>query len=1092
MSDSKKNKYIYSAFISYRHADPDQIIAKRIQHSIETFSIPAEYQSSGAQKHFKKVFRDSDELSMDKDLTTGIDYALEQSEYLIVILSPQYKESQWCLHEIEEFLKTHDRANILCVLAEGEPQNVLPQIITHVPSNEDPSSTVIKEPLCADYRLDANTSERFEFPRLVSSVLHCSYDDLVKRQEIYRRKKYIKIGITTVAVAALIIILQMHNLLKLNAAYQDTLYSQSQTLAMQALQHLSDFDRKEALELSIRSLTNGGGKASTATAEALHATAKSTYAYRPSTLAQIRSRSMQNDIINYEITPNLKRVITMDTSAWILVHSNSGEQIAYWQIDGTDNNYFGFIMQDEYNVLAWRGGNIYSYDYEGYRRNWSASITDDSDGSGILSAEIVGNSACSVMTENGITLIDLTDGHILDRLAASEIEKNVQTEYPSGEDAIPSATGFLFQRQYVNENGAIILSGKLETENTSGRLSPEFCIASWNPAAGELVTRVYDQPAFCVQMRSPKPGQLIVISARNRFHVPTANRLSTKAGSNEFSPMKILGFDIDTLELMWEYDTDVMQTVNVPTILYMPPEDDTMAPLAAVIFDVDTYIFDLNSGELSSAMTLPDDIVLADTLTREQAIYYCSNHYGYYILPEQHTISETDGLSPFPEKVQAAERIDDQIIAFSGRYIYWFGTVKDTNYIGQFKLNAMQQDLEFDDAGDGLLAAHTHDKFYIIDLRQHKIMCEMALDEGDYTDEDIEWRFIGSLPDESGVLMLSKYEKTGKTSLYSYNSGTNDLTKIFDFSEKTDYDPGSDWITSFAYTGGIVYMVSPVQDHTLIYYDAVNGVSGELSVQGLPSTAILADSYNDYVHESKQAQPAISLSPDGCYLFSSMYDSSDGNVGGVVISLKSGECKILDSLQYNDTRSRITAFSDDNSAFACSTNYTILIYTESFSEHKTINTSGLNVRSMYWYKNELWVEFSNNTVKRYSKTGEQLSDIELDYEISTSFREEPQWSVIPISDSNEAIMLVDSGNMNLLSTDQRSTTPILHIPDFIGWDNNNDTFMVMDVDTDEVNQETGLLNLSIYNYKHYTDNELVQIGQKQLEELQSETEPSTQ
>ena len=89
--------YMYSAFISYRHIEPDQTIARRIERSIELFPIPSVYRKDPKKKHFNNVFRDTDELSLDRDLTTGIDYALSQSEFLIVILSPQYKESPWCL-----------------------------------------------------------------------------------------------------------------------------------------------------------------------------------------------------------------------------------------------------------------------------------------------------------------------------------------------------------------------------------------------------------------------------------------------------------------------------------------------------------------------------------------------------------------------------------------------------------------------------------------------------------------------------------------------------------------------------------------------------------------------------------------------------------------------------------------------------------------------------------------------------------------------------------------------------------------------------------------------------------------------------------
>lgn len=1086
--DNNKDKYTYSAFISYRHIDPDKAVAARIQHSIETFRIPIEYQSSIREKHFKKVFRDSDELSMDKDLAEGIDYALEQSEFLIVVLSPQYKQSEWCLHEIEEFLRTHDRRNILCVLADGEPRDVLPDIITHIPSKKDPDKIVVKEPLCADYRLDSITAEQFELPRILSSLLHCSYDDLVKRQEVYRRKRIVKIASAVIAAAAIFILLQTRNIIKLNAAYRDTLYSQSQTLAAQALQHLSDFDRKEALEYSIRALTNGEETAATATAEALHATAKATYAYRPSALAQIRRRSMQNNIVNYAITPENGRIITMDSSAWIMVQSSSGEQISYWQVDGTDTSNYGFTPANEYTVLAWRGGNIYSYDYEKYKRNWGVNIASEYNES-ILSAEMVGNTACSVMTQNSLTLISLDDGHVLSRLSAQNIEEHIRTGSESDiGDGSATAEAFAFQRQYVNADGKLILSGKIETAETAPYFVNKLCMVSWDPQTGGLLARIYDQPAFCIQMQSPTPGSLIAVSAYERFHITMANQLSSYAGFNEFSPMKILAIDTGTLDLKWEYDTGAMQTVNVPKIKYLPPESGADSSLVAITFDVNTYMFDLGSGGLFSAITLPDDIVLVDKIARNESMLYCSNHKGYSIIPELRTITETEGLSPFPENVLAAERIGDQIIAFSDQYIYWFGTIRDANYIGNFILDVSQYNLEFGDAGNNLLAAHTHNALLIIDLAEHKIIRELPLNEGEDFDNYIEWRFIGSLPEDNGILMLAKYEVTGKTLLYSYRPDTDELRELFTFSQEANFDPDDDWIGTFAYSDGTVYMISAEKDNTVVFYNALTAESRELPVQGLPDSVRLAESYTDHAKVSAQAQPLITLSPDKRYLFSSSHDSSNGDISGAVIDLSDGNSVILDTLHYNDTRTRVAAFSDDSSAFATSTNYTILIYTDNFSEHKEIHIDGLNVRSMYWYRGELWVGFSNNTVRRYSRSGEQISEVGLDHESSATYRESPVWTPVKYSEGEEALMLVDKGNMNLLSADHESATPILHIPHFIDWNNNGDSYLILDPGMKEVSAESGNVYLSIYNYNRYTNDELVQIGQKQLREMLSETE----
>ena len=95
----------YSAFISYRHVENDIRIAKHIQQKLERFKAPKPIREKYGIDHFDKVFRDQEELEIGSDLSAKINYALEHSDFLIVICSHSTKLSGWVPREIEYFLK---------------------------------------------------------------------------------------------------------------------------------------------------------------------------------------------------------------------------------------------------------------------------------------------------------------------------------------------------------------------------------------------------------------------------------------------------------------------------------------------------------------------------------------------------------------------------------------------------------------------------------------------------------------------------------------------------------------------------------------------------------------------------------------------------------------------------------------------------------------------------------------------------------------------------------------------------------------------------------------------------------------------------
>ena len=121
----------YDAFISYKHGERDNKIAATIERELEHFRVPAKIQKKVGKKGIQRIFRDRDELPITSDLGDTISEALNNSDYLIVICSTFTKDSIWVEREIEFFLRNHTRKEILTVISEGEPEDVIPSILLY-------------------------------------------------------------------------------------------------------------------------------------------------------------------------------------------------------------------------------------------------------------------------------------------------------------------------------------------------------------------------------------------------------------------------------------------------------------------------------------------------------------------------------------------------------------------------------------------------------------------------------------------------------------------------------------------------------------------------------------------------------------------------------------------------------------------------------------------------------------------------------------------------------------------------------------------------------------------------------------------------
>lgn len=272
----KEENFKYTAFISYRHIEPDQTIAAKIHSMIETFRVPREFYVNGKRPVFR-VFRDREELSA-ADLSASIEDALRSSKFLIVICSRATPLSEWCLREVETFRKLHGDERIIPVLVEGEPAESFPPALLALTKKKvldnGETVTVPHEILAAELRPEAVRARDFagyealrkgepgrlaelrgeavrllrtEKFRIMAAILGCSYGDLKQRDKERRTRTALMIA-PVLAVALLgfgIFMFQAWQ--RENAARRAAVQSNSAMLLNTARELIAEGDKLKAL-----------------------------------------------------------------------------------------------------------------------------------------------------------------------------------------------------------------------------------------------------------------------------------------------------------------------------------------------------------------------------------------------------------------------------------------------------------------------------------------------------------------------------------------------------------------------------------------------------------------------------------------------------------------------------------------------------------------------------------------------------------------------------------------------------------------------------------------------------------------------------
>lgn len=209
----------YRGFLSYSHLD--RIPAKRLHHALESYRAPKTVLKDRALRdsgRLSPIFRDRDELPSASDLSVAVNEALESSDALIVVCSPNAVASRWVNEEIHTFRALGKGDRIYCYIVDGEPGaggelECFPGALL----SPDPSTGEVPEPVAADARRQGD-GRRFAMLKIAAALLGVGFDALRQRDLHRRQRRLVGVTVSSIVIAAVTLALAVSAILSRNEA----------------------------------------------------------------------------------------------------------------------------------------------------------------------------------------------------------------------------------------------------------------------------------------------------------------------------------------------------------------------------------------------------------------------------------------------------------------------------------------------------------------------------------------------------------------------------------------------------------------------------------------------------------------------------------------------------------------------------------------------------------------------------------------------------------------------------------------------------------------------------------------------------------
>ena len=358
----------YKAFISYRHKPLDMETAKKLHKRIERFTVPAELRKNGEKKP-GLVFRDQDELPIANNLSENIRTALDHSEFLIVICSPDTPASVWVQREITYFLSHHSRDKVLAMLVAGEPDQSFPPQLTEI---RDDSGDILEriEPLAANIVADSagkrNRLFKTESLRILAALIGCPYDALYQREQRWKIRRILIASLITVLIAAGFIGMLLNRNAKIKEQLNNTLINESKTLAALSEVALRDGDYRAALNYALDALPGRNpDRPFVAAAEDSLSSALYLYQQGSSAMGYLQSFTQETDIREIALSPDGSLLASSDSYGTVSVYDTHYGKLLWKAKLHSGNQITGFYFSKENDLLVHAAYENACYNAEG-------------------------------------------------------------------------------------------------------------------------------------------------------------------------------------------------------------------------------------------------------------------------------------------------------------------------------------------------------------------------------------------------------------------------------------------------------------------------------------------------------------------------------------------------------------------------------------------------------------------------------------------------------------------------------------------------------------------------------------------------------
>ena len=758
-------KYHYKAFISYRHAELDTKVAVEIQNRIERCFIPGSIRRELGINSIGRVFRDKDELPSTSDLNDHIKNAIRNSEYLICICSPRYIESVWGRREIELFLESHDRQHVLTVLAEGEPNESIPDILRServTLRDENGNDVTIEtklEPLSCDYRGDRHRSRTEEFPRLAAVLIGCSYADL--RQKMRRQR--IRMVSAAAVLASALAAYFLWSYINIQANYRQSLINQSRYLASSAQEAIDSNDNILAAQLSLAALPDQG-RNRPVVPEAVYTLSQAIGAYQRKQNLNIR------EVASYTMGTGTLRNFAITSDAHYMA------MVSY----GGDIDVFDLVENRKLYTISTSGlfGNmLYNLTYCGNDRlliyNWDYVVMIRFSDGAILWHQQFDDYCEDIIAlgENDVSgLLFLYRGEIL---IVSAENGEILNRFMIGDASGGEASNFYsdYKKIYIHvdtENACFSILCEEYDDNAQRSMATGVLTCYYE--TGRLVWTPFGQEHYWFEGISRTPDGRILLaypegernSVANQYHQSSENSIFAEITGEK---VNLVLLQEGTGEVLWQNSMEYMGARDFSEgffdVRMIPAEDGYPARqvvMAAVYNKV--VLFDAGNGSTVKEFTLLDEVESVNQQSERESVIRVSGNSG--------TLYDVNYHSGDYSVIKYMEGTVDKSFFFHARVTYDGVScfiVRQGNTIRMFKVGQGDDEFKafgFEKPEEGLylnyfigtrmvLKNWSNNKIYIYDLENEKKLYEIELDS------EKEYRYVGCAEDNS-CFYINAYE----------------------------------------------------------------------------------------------------------------------------------------------------------------------------------------------------------------------------------------------------------------------------------------------------------------------------------------------